>query len=122
MKKKLFTFPLDVLKAVRDFALQRQKDLEKKIKKLNKEDPFKDKERVNYNTEDDDISEQIDHQRVDAIRSELQKNLNETKRALAKIEKGEYGFCEKCGKLIDTSRLEVNPLALYCISCQEKLN
>lgn len=122
MAKTLFTFPLDVLKAVRDFALERQRDLEKKIKNLNKEDPFKDKDRVNFNSEADDVNEQVDHQRVDAIRAELEKNLADTKHALSKIEKGEYGFCESCGKLIDTARLEVNPLALYCLECEKKRN
>ncbi len=120
MKKTIFTFPLSVLKSVRDFAIQRQKDLEKKIKNLNKEDPFNNKDRLINNSEGDDVNEQVDHQRVDAIRSELEKNLIDTKHTLAKIEKGQYGFCENCGKLIDTARLEVNPLALYCLNCEKK--
>jgi RNA polymerase-binding transcription factor DksA len=120
MKKTLFTFPMDVLKSVRDFAKKRQEDLEGKIKNLNKEDPFNDNERLSNNSEGDDVNEQIDHQRVDAIRTELEKNLSDTKNALSKIDKGEYGFCENCGNLIDTSRLEVNPLALFCLRCEEK--
>lgn len=120
MKKNFFKFPLDVLKSVRDFALQRQHDLEKKIKNLDKEDPFKDTDRLNFNSDDDEIKEQVNHERVDSIKKELERNLNETKKALDKIQKGRYGFCEKCGKLIDTARLEVNPLALYCLECQKK--
>jgi DnaK suppressor protein len=122
MKKTLFTFPLDVLKSVRDFAKKRQEDLEKKIKNLNKEDPFNDTDRLANNSEGDDVNEQIDHQRVDAIREELEKNLSDTKHALSKIDKGEFGFCESCGELIDTARLEVNPLALYCLNCEKKRN
>ncbi len=120
MSKKLFSFPLDVLKLVRDFALQRQRDLENKIKNLDREDPFKDTDRVNFNSDDDEIKEQVDHERVDSIRKELEKNLDDTKKALDKIKRGKYGFCERCHKLIDTARLEVNPLALYCLECEKK--
>jgi DnaK suppressor protein len=120
MKKTFFTFPLSVLQSVRDFALQRQKDLEKKIKNLDREDPFHDTERGIFNSDDDDIKEQVDHERVDSIRRELENNLSETRRALDKIKRRKYGFCEKCGKLIDTARLEVNPLALYCLNCEKK--
>lgn len=122
MKKNLFTFPISALKAVRDFARERQKDLENKIQRLNKEDPFNDNERAIYNSDEEDVNEQVDHQRVDVIRSELEENLVQTKLALSKIEKGHYGFCEKCHNLIDTARLEAFPLSLYCLNCEKKRN
>lgn len=122
MKKALFTFPLSVLKTVRDFAKNRQKDLEGKIQKLNTEDPFNDTDRAIYNSDEEDVNEQVDHERVDVIRSELEENLKQTKLALLKIDKGNYGFCAKCGNLIDTARLEAFPLSLYCLNCEKKRN
>ncbi len=122
MKKNIFSFPLAALKSIQDFAVSRRQDLQKKIKELDNEDPFKDNERGIYNSPDDDVKEQVDHERVDAIRRELEFNLEETNKALDKIKKGKYGFCEKCGDLIDTARLAVNPLARFCLKCEKKNN
>ena len=40
-------------------------------------------------------------------------------RALVKVESGQYGRCEVCGKDIPPSRLEVLPSAAMCLSCAE---
>ena len=39
-------------------------------------------------------------------------------KALAKIENGTYGICERCGKQIDPARLEALPYAELCIECK----
>jgi RNA polymerase-binding protein DksA len=41
-------------------------------------------------------------------------------RALARIEDGSYGTCERCGKEIPEERLEARPWANLCIQDQEK--
>lgn len=48
------------------------------------------------------------------------KFLNYLDDALKRIEKGEYGFCVDCGKLIDKERLEAVPHAQLCIDCKRK--
>lgn len=40
--------------------------------------------------------------------------------ALKKIEKGDYGVCNNCGKPISQKRLNAIPWTPYCIECQEK--
>ncbi len=40
--------------------------------------------------------------------------------AFRKLQNNTYGLCEECGEEIDIKRLEVNPLARYCISCKTK--
>ena len=40
--------------------------------------------------------------------------------AFRKLQNNSYGQCEDCGEEIDIKRLEVNPLARYCISCKTK--
>lgn len=40
--------------------------------------------------------------------------------ALARIEEGEYGWCEACGEAIPEARLEIDPAADYCVTCAEK--
>ncbi|MGA8147768.1 MAG: RNA polymerase-binding protein DksA [Gallionellaceae bacterium] len=37
---------------------------------------------------------------------------------MAKIDSGEYGYCEKCGIEIGLSRLEARPTATLCIDCK----
>jgi RNA polymerase-binding transcription factor len=37
---------------------------------------------------------------------------------LAKIESGEYGYCENCGVEIGLDRLEARPTATLCIDCK----
>src|ERR1700690_1616724 len=48
------------------------------------------------------------------------KFLNYLEDALRRIEKGTYGFCTDCGKLIEKERLEAVPHAQLCIRCKVK--
>lgn len=45
----------------------------------------------------------------------LIKKIDET---LARINSGDYGFCDKCGVEIGTKRLEARPTATLCIDCK----
>ena len=38
--------------------------------------------------------------------------------ALARIDAGTYGVCERCGRTIPEERLEARPWATLCIDCQ----
>ncbi|HWR71746.1 MAG TPA: TraR/DksA family transcriptional regulator [Nitrospirota bacterium] len=40
--------------------------------------------------------------------------------AFRKLQNNSYGLCEECGEEIAVKRLEVNPLARYCIACKTK--
>ncbi len=40
--------------------------------------------------------------------------------AFRKLQSDSYGLCEECGNEIDIKRLEVNPLARYCIECKTR--
>ena len=41
--------------------------------------------------------------------------------ALAKLEKGTYGLCERCGKPIPEERLEAIPQATLCVPCKSEV-
>lgn len=49
----------------------------------------------------------------------LETKLASVDAAIAKITKGTYGKCEKCGKDIPIKRLKIFPEARFCIDCQE---
>ena len=54
------------------------------------------------------------------LASDEEKILYQIDRALRKIEKGDYGKCENCGKKINEERLKTIPYAQLCIRCQER--
>ena len=45
----------------------------------------------------------------------LRSNLRDVNRALARMDAGTYGACERCGKAIAVERLEALPWAVLCI-------
>ncbi len=47
--------------------------------------------------------------------------LQEMDEALDRIEAGTYGICEECGEPIGLKRLEVRPVAKYCVPCLSKM-
>jgi DnaK suppressor protein len=54
-------------------------------------------------------------------RENLDDQKNDTMRALEKvlkrIESGEFGICEKCGRPIEDERLSANPAVTLCSAC-----
>jgi len=49
--------------------------------------------------------------------NQLQDSLNDVERALAKMDEGTYGACERCGTEIAEARLEAMPATRWCIGC-----
>jgi len=47
--------------------------------------------------------------------------LQEVDESLDRIENGTYGICEECGGPISLKRLEVRPVAKYCVPCLTRL-
>ena len=54
---------------------------------------------------------------IDALVGSLRETLGDIDNALAKIDLGTYGTCERCGKPIGEPRLEAMPAARLCIEC-----
>lgn len=69
--------------------------------------------RITEATEMADTFEEF--QNRSAVQAHLEEMLNNIKTALAKMEKGDYGECETCGKEIEKERLIANPSAPTCI-------
>ena len=49
----------------------------------------------------------------------LRQQRDEVVGALARMEKGTYGRCERCGQEIPEARLEAVPAARLCVSCKQ---
>jgi RNA polymerase-binding transcription factor DksA len=50
----------------------------------------------------------------------LEERMQEVQLALARIENGNFGVCMICGNKIEEKRLEANPAATTCLSCNMK--
>ena len=47
----------------------------------------------------------------------LESGLMRTERALAKLDEGTYGICDRCGAAIPAGRLRAMPDSVLCVSC-----
>lgn len=50
----------------------------------------------------------------------LKKQLDDVDAALARVDTGEYGKCQNCGRDISAARLEARPEATLCIDCKSQ--
>jgi len=121
MSNKIMGFPAQVLSPVKKFLTKQEKRIIKRKKALSKEDPFADVARVSDNAAlDTDVSEQVGHARVTAMKKQLDRQLIQIRKALTRMKLGKYAICEKCHKMINTDRLVVRPETTTCISCEKK--
>lgn len=67
----------------------------------------------------DDGTEAFDQAASLALHLNEQSLLGQVEAALARMDRGEYGICERCGDEIDFARLKAIPYATLCIRCQQ---
>ncbi len=63
----------------------------------------------------DDASDVAEQAKTLALRTHLEGMLRDIDRAIARIGKGTYGLCERCGEPIAEERLKAMPWATLCI-------
>jgi DnaK suppressor protein len=54
---------------------------------------------------------------LDALGNSTREKIENIKRALSRMEQGEYGVCSVCGDAISPQRLAVLPFASMCVKC-----
>ena len=59
----------------------------------------------------------FERQQVDTLVRQTEQHLVEVEAALARLDAGEYGVCERCGRPIPDARLEARPMARTCVTC-----
>jgi len=68
-----------------------------------------------------DMSSQDMDQGIDSSLLEMKyEQYKDIADAFRKLQNKTFGLCEECGEEIDIKRLQVNPLARYCIACKMK--
>ena len=59
----------------------------------------------------------FERSQLDALANEARGHLAEIDAAIARLEDGTYGVCERCGQPISDARLRARPVARACITC-----
>ena len=62
----------------------------------------------------------LDREIDDTLEENSTRMLAAINAALARVEAGSYGTCEKCGREISAERLEAYPWASLCIDCKRE--
>jgi DnaK suppressor protein len=66
-------------------------------------------------------TETFEREKAESIKISTEGQLADIDYALGRLESGDYGICEICGKKIPEARLKVRPAARYCVEDQEKV-
>jgi DnaK suppressor protein len=69
----------------------------------------------------EDGSSVSEAERIESLAEDLRDLLRQIDGALARMERGRYGICQRCGKPIAAERLEAFPYVEFCIECQSTL-
>lgn len=75
-------------------------------------------ENSTYSTHMEQGTDAMEREKTFLFASREGKFLNHLEDALVRIEKGDYGSCTSCGKLIEKERLEAVPHAQQCLDCK----
>jgi len=71
--------------------------------------------------EDENAAEVADYISNKPIEENLEKTLRDVNKSLERIEKGNYGVCKYCTKLIEEKRLLARPTSSACVECKKTI-
>lgn len=116
----------EILEKIKNDLLKRKEQIEKEMAGFAKKDDFV---RDNYRSEFPDFGDKEDENAEEiatytdnlSVEFSLEKTLRDIKKALERINEGNYGKCAYCGKEIAEDRLLARPTSNACIECKEKL-
>ncbi len=67
----------------------------------------------------DSAAATTERQEILSLIEQLQGNHREIVQTLERMDAGEYGKCQRCGREIPIERLEARPTAKLCMTCQQ---
>jgi DnaK suppressor protein len=109
---------------------QEKKDIEKELKTFADKDPdlksdwdtrFPEGSKGAGGSALEDAADQVEEYITRLpVEYALELRLKNIDLAFEKMEKGNYGICENCGKEISEDRLRIYPAARICLNCKQK--
>lgn len=117
----------ETLDKIQKDLLERKSQIETELATFAKKDEhIKDNFRSEFpdygDKEDENAKEIAQYTDNLSIEYSLESTLRDINKALEKIEKGNYGKCNYCGKEIPEERLLARPASSSCVECKEKLS
>lgn len=70
----------------------------------------------------DELQSAVERERAITELDQSSRMLQQVKAALARIQEGTFGICQRCDEPISPARLNALPWAVYCIRCQEAVD
>lgn len=102
--------------AIRNRLTQRHQEIQERLTRVSRDLRHADEplatllEEQSIEIQNDEVLAALD----DSIRAEM----GRIEQALARLDRGAYGTCEHCGKLIPVRRLEALPFTSSCVECE----
>jgi DnaK suppressor protein len=118
-------FDAKQLADIKDQLIQERSDLERQMAEV-EEESFTGTQSeltgdVGLNDDFADAgSATFDRENALSIRNNIRDLIDQISRAIVRIDEGDYGQCERCGKPIDAARLKALPHALLCMDCKRR--
>jgi len=102
------------------FIRKQKKNLERELKRL--EEQYKITRKFpEYGTSEDENAQEVEKfQENLSLQKNLRNLIRDTKKALSRIERGNYTICQECKGAIEQGRLKVYPAADLCATCANK--
>lgn len=116
----MLNLPRQTLDKIKRYLLHQQKEVDKQLKTIEKDDPVLAPSVAEASESGTDSWQADVHSRAEAIRNDLGGLAKKITHALLSIKKGTYGKCENCGKQIEPERLKAMPTANLCVNCSRK--
>ncbi|WP_285660599.1 TraR/DksA family transcriptional regulator [Actinorhabdospora filicis] len=64
-------------------------------------------------------SKTLEREQEITLANQMRERVLQVEHALERLEAGNYGMCERCGKAIPAARLAVFPSATLCVDCKQ---
>ncbi len=117
----------ELIETIKKELLEKKANLEERLKNFaHKSGKAKDDYDADFpqfgESEDENAAEVAAYEDALSVERTLEKSLQDVKKTLARIEKGEYGKCQYCGKDIGEKRLLARPVSSACVQCKERLS
>ena len=107
---------MDDYQAIRNRLTLRHQEIQERLTRVSRDLRHADAplatllEEQSIEIQNDEVLAALD----DSIRAEMER----IEQALARLDRGEYGTCEHCGRLIPVRRLEALPFTSSCVECE----
>lgn len=116
----------ETLKQIKEKLLAEKVRLEKELGVFTEQNPH---DKADYDAKFPNMGDGVDENAAEvaaysdrlSLEHSLENTLVDVNKALARIEKGEYGKCKYCGEEISADRLLARPVSSSCIDCKNKL-